>query len=104
MAKKSRATADNACEGLAAAGDIEAIVAGTHGDPFAVLGVQQAGKAFFARCFIPHAEFVTAFTLAGRKAGELARSDDAGFFEGKLSIRKRQPLRYHARNEGASGG
>ena len=53
-----------------------------------------------ARCFIPHAESVTAFTLAGKQAGELTRRDDAGFFEGKLSIRKRQPLRYRARNAG----
>ena len=57
-------------------------------------GSRQAG--FVARCFIPHAEAVTAFTLAGKQAGELARRDDAGFFEGKLSIRKRQPLRYRA--------
>lgn len=84
--------------GLAKASDVAAIVAGTHGDPFAVLGVQQVGTGFFARCFIPHAEQVAAYTLAGRPAGELARRDEAGFFEGRLSIRKRQPLRYLARN------
>ncbi|MGP2491703.1 1,4-alpha-glucan branching protein GlgB [Mesorhizobium sp. PUT5] len=86
--------------GQAAAGDVAAIVAGTHGDPFAVLGVQQAGASLVARCFIPNAETVTAWTLAGKEAGELSRRDDAGFFEGPLSIRKRQPLRYHARNAG----
>ncbi|WP_454015241.1 1,4-alpha-glucan branching protein GlgB [Aquamicrobium terrae] len=86
--------------GQAAAGDVAAIVAGTHGDPFAVLGVQQAGAGLVARCFIPNAETVTAWTLAGKEAGELSRRDDAGFFEGPLSIRKRQPLRYHARNAG----
>src|SRR5690606_6470717 len=85
-------------DGLAKASDVAAIVAGTHGDPFAVLGVQQVGTGFFARCFIPHAEQVAAYTLAGRPAGELARRDEAGFFEGRLSIRKRQPLRYLARN------
>ncbi len=83
---------------LTAVSDIEAIVAGTHGDPFSVLGMQSSGKDFQARCFIPHAEFVTAFTLAGKEAGELARRHDAGFFEGKLKIRKRQPLRYRAKN------
>ncbi|MDH6230128.1 1,4-alpha-glucan branching enzyme [Mesorhizobium soli] len=87
--------------GAATAADVIAIVAGTHDDPFAVLGVQQAEKAFVARCFVPHAEFVTAFTLAGKEAGELTRRDEAGFFEGRLSIRKRQPLKYRARN--ASG-
>ena len=43
---------------------------------------------------------VTAYTLQGKKAGELARRHEAGFFEGKLTIRKRQPLKYHARNAG----
>jgi 1,4-alpha-glucan branching enzyme len=81
-------------------GDIEAIVNGTHGDPFAVLGLQQSGKGFLARCFIPHAETVTAHTIEGKACGDLARRNDAGFFEGKLSIRKRQPLRYLAKNAG----
>ena len=84
----------------AADSDVEAIVNGTHGDPFAVLGLQQLGKGFLARCFVPHAETVTAHTLDGKACGELARRNDVGFFEGKLTIRKRQPLRYHARNAG----
>ena len=84
----------------AAASDVEAIISGVHGDPFAVLGVQEVGTDFVARCFIPHAEFATAFTLAWKEVGELTRRDDAGFFEGKLSIEKRQPLRYRARNFG----
>jgi 1,4-alpha-glucan branching enzyme len=79
---------------------VKAVVTGRHGDPFAVLGVQAAGSGFVARCFIPHAETVTALTLAGRKVGELTRRHDAGFFEGKVSIRKRQPLRYRAANAG----
>ncbi|RWB56759.1 1,4-alpha-glucan branching protein GlgB [Mesorhizobium sp.] len=99
--RKPRATAaTSGPDGLAPAGDVAAIVAGTHGDPFAVLGVHEAGKGFVARCFVPNAEFVTAYTLTGKEVGELIRSDDAGFFEGRLSIRKRQPLRYHARNAG----
>jgi 1,4-alpha-glucan branching enzyme len=83
---------------LAAPSDVEAVVEGRHKNPFAVLGLQSAGKGFVARCFIPHAEFVTAFTLAGKEVGELARRHEAGFFEGKLAIRKRQPIRYRARN------
>lgn len=97
--RKPRATATTSGpDGLAPASDVTAIVAGTHGDPFAVLGVHEVGKGFVARCFVPHAEFVTAYTLTGKNAGELSRRDDHGFFEGKLSLRKRQPLRYHARN------
>jgi len=82
------------------ASDIAAIVAGRHGDAFAVMGVQERAGRLVARCFIPGAEEVTAFTLAGKEAGELARRDDAGFFDGPLRIRKRQPLRYRARNAG----
>ncbi|MDP3898165.1 MAG: 1,4-alpha-glucan branching protein GlgB [Mesorhizobium sp.] len=84
----------------AARGDIEAIIAGTHGDPFAVLGVQAAGAGLVARCFIPHAETVEAFTLDGARCGTLARLRDAGFFEGPLSISTRQPIRYRAANDG----
>ncbi|TIP30553.1 MAG: 1,4-alpha-glucan branching protein GlgB [Mesorhizobium sp.] len=99
--RKPRATAaTSGPDGLASAGDVAAIVAGTHGDPFAVLGVHEVDKGFVARCFVPHAELVTAYTLTGKNAGELSRRDEAGFFEGSLSLRKRQPLRYHARNAG----
>lgn len=97
--RKPRATAaTSGPDEQAAAGDVAAIVAGTHGNPFGILGVQQAGKEWVARCFVPHAQSVSAYTLDGKDAGELSRRDDAGFFEGKLSIRKRQPLKYHARN------
>ncbi|RWP34634.1 1,4-alpha-glucan branching protein GlgB [Mesorhizobium sp.] len=99
--RKPRATAaTSGPDGLASAGDVAAIVAGTHGDPFAVLGVHEVDKGVVARCFVPHAEFVTAYTLTGKNAGELSRRDEGGFFEGSLSLRKRQPLRYHARNAG----
>ncbi|MGQ2901643.1 1,4-alpha-glucan branching protein GlgB [Neoaquamicrobium sediminum] len=81
-------------------GDIDAVVSGSHGNPFAVLGVHEGEKGLLARCFIPHAESVTAFTLAGKPAGELLRLHDAGFFEGRLTIRKRQPLKYRVRNAG----
>src|SRR5262249_1377575 len=87
-------------EGQLPAADTGAITAGTPNDPFAVVGVQRAGKGWVARCFIPHADFVTALTLDGEPVGELACRDDAGFFEGGLSITERRPLRYHARNEG----
>jgi 1,4-alpha-glucan branching enzyme len=79
------------------AGDIKAIVDGTHGDPFAVLGFHDG----LARAFIPGATSVEAFTIKGRKAGTLQLVDGAGLFEGSLSIKKLQPLRYHAHNADA---
>jgi 1,4-alpha-glucan branching enzyme len=87
-------------DGRISAADVEAILLATHGDPFAVLGIQEAGKAFVARCFIPHAERVTALTLDGAEVGELQRIDEAGFFEGRVSIAARRPLRYRAGNAG----
>ncbi len=99
--KKPRATAATGkLRWQAADSDVEAIVSAAHGDPFSVLGVQQAGEGLVARCFVPYADAVTAFTLKGKKAGELTRRHPAGFFEGKLKIRKRKPLRYLASNEG----
>ncbi|RVC60204.1 hypothetical protein EN766_39095, partial [Mesorhizobium sp. M2A.F.Ca.ET.046.02.1.1] len=42
LMRKPRATAaTSGPDGLAPAGDVAAIVPGTHGDPFAVLGVQE---------------------------------------------------------------
>ena len=98
--KKPRAAATKARPFEAASGDVKAIVAGVHGNPFAVLGVQEAVNGFVARCFVPHAEAATAFTLDGREVGVLARRDDAGFFEGMVDITARQPLRYRLANAG----
>src|SRR5690606_18420390 len=36
--------------------------------------------------------------LDGTNEAQLARRHDAGFFEGLLNVRERQPLRYRARN------
>ena len=99
--KASRAKASFPVSGsLAPRRDVEAIVAGTHADPFAILGVHETDGAFVARAFIPHAETVDAFTLDGKPCGTLARSHDAGFFEGPLTLGHRQPLRYRAANAG----
>ena len=101
MSKAPRAAAAKSRPAAtASAGDVAAIVAGAHGDAFAVLGVQRAAGGLVARCFIPGAETVTAHTLAGREVGRLERCDAAGFFEGPLSLSGRRPLRYHAANAG----
>ncbi|MBX5221245.1 1,4-alpha-glucan branching protein GlgB [Rhizobium sp. NLR8a] len=79
------------------ADEITAILAGSHSNPFAVLGVHQAGDAFVARCFIPGAEEVTAMTLDGSVIGELNRLHADGLFAGPVSLAKLQPVRYRAR-------
>ncbi|MBX5197423.1 1,4-alpha-glucan branching protein GlgB [Rhizobium sp. NZLR10] len=79
------------------ADEIAAILAGSHSNPFAVLGVHQAGDAFVARCFIPGAEEVTAMTFDGGVIGELKLLHADGVFAGPVSFTKLQPVRYRAR-------
>ncbi len=80
--------------------DIKAIVAGRHSDPFGILGLHEVDGTWVARTFIPHAETVSARTLDNRILGELTQRHDAGFFEGKVALKGRMPVRYHARNDG----
>jgi 1,4-alpha-glucan branching enzyme len=79
---------------------MEAIVAGRHGDPFKLLGLHKAGGDWIARTFVPGAETIEAADLSGTPIGPLERRHGAGFFEGKVSVSGRGPLRYHARNQG----
>jgi 1,4-alpha-glucan branching enzyme len=78
--------------------EVAAIVNGVHANPFAVLGLHEFGKEFVVRAFVPGAEQITAYTLKGEDLGQIPRRDNAGFFEGLLPVKSRQPLRYHAKN------
>ena len=98
--KKPRVAATKSRPVEASAGDVEAVVKGVHGDPFAVLGVHGTTAGFVARCFIPGAQRATAHLLDGREVGVLKRRDERGFFEGPVDIAERQPLRYHLGNQG----
>ena len=82
--------------------EIEAIVSGHHGDPFKLLGLHQAGKAFVVRAFVPGAQSLEVMTEAGKSLGQLGRRHDAGFFEGEVKLKERQPLRYLAANSGGT--
>src|SRR5665213_601809 len=81
--------------------EVSALVAGTHRDPFARLGLQQHDGAWIARAVVPGAERVRVTTLAGKPAGELGRRGDTRFFEGRLEVPGRTPLRILAANAGA---
>ncbi|MEO8757211.1 MAG: 1,4-alpha-glucan branching protein GlgB [Devosia sp.] len=80
--------------------EVDQIVTGQYANPFAILGLQQPNGIWVARTFIPHAKTVSVFTRDGKPLGELTRRHEDGFFEGKVSIEQRQPIRYHATNEG----
>ncbi len=81
-------------------GEIDALCAGRHNDPFAILGLYANGKKLFTRALALGAEQLEAFTLAGASAGVLSRIDDRGLFEGQLNLKSREPLRYTARGHG----
>lgn len=63
---------------------IDALLDGTHADPFSLLGAHEGPKGLFARAILPGAETAEAFDLAGKPLGELARIDARGLFEGPL--------------------
>jgi len=79
---------------------IDSLLAGTHSDPFSLLGVHEGPQGCFARTVIPDAESVEAHDLKGKKLGKLACADPRGLFEGAIKGR-RQPVKYHASNKAA---
>ncbi|MBN8949547.1 MULTISPECIES: 1,4-alpha-glucan branching protein GlgB [unclassified Rhizobium] len=95
--KKPKKPADSTSVSDISADDIAAILAGTHSDPFAVLGVHKTDEGYVARCFILGAEAVTATALDGSVIGELECLDPAGFFSGEVKLAKQQPVRYRAK-------
>lgn len=78
------------------AAEIEAVVAGQHSDPFAVLGVHRTSKGFVARCFIPGAEQVAVHGLDGKPLGQMTCLHPAGFFVGEIQVSSIRPVRYRA--------
>jgi 1,4-alpha-glucan branching enzyme len=83
----SRARADReqaAMQSTVPAATVEAIVEGRHDDPFAVLGVHEAGGAVVVRAFVPGAESVDVVTRDGATLASLARRHAGGFFEGTI--------------------
>lgn len=80
--------------------EIAALIAGTHDDPFAVLGPHLIGTTWIARAVLPGADTVAAAALDHRPLGNLERRHPAGFFEGKISLQKQEAIRYAASNAG----
>ena len=82
--------------------EVEAIVSGRHGDPFAVLGLHPSGNDWVVRAFVPGAEELEVLDTDGKRLVWLPRRHAAGFFEGSLPVSSRQTLGYLARNAGGS--
>lgn len=82
--------------------EVDALVVGQHPDPFAVLGLHKIGRGFAVRAFVDGADRLAVHTLDGTKVGELSKTHEAGFFEGTVMLKERQPLRLEAANSGGS--
>ena len=76
---------------------IEALLDGTHADPFALLGIHDGPKGPFARAILPGAATAEAFSLSGAPLGTVERVDPRGLFEGVVTG-PRQPVKYHCAN------
>ena len=92
-------TADT--QGRLTDGQVTALIAGTHRDPFSLLGLHPAGSGWIARVVAPGAERVRMATLDGKPAGELVRHGDTRFFEGRVEVPGQVPLRCLAANAAA---
>jgi 1,4-alpha-glucan branching enzyme len=79
---------------------IEALLEGTHADPFSLLGPHDGPKGTFARTILPGAEEAAAFSLKGAPIGAMECADPRGLFEGKLKGQPK-PVKYRCRAKGA---
>ena len=81
------------------AATLDALLAGTHADPFALLGTHAGPQGTFARAILPGAQEAAAFGLTGEPLGEVARIDDRGLFEGVIEGEP-SPVKYRCRAHG----
>ncbi len=65
-------------------GDVAAIVAARHGDPFAVLGQHDTPAGAVVRAFVPYADRLLAVSPDGTEHELEQRLDAPGFFEGPV--------------------
>ncbi len=73
---------------------VEAIVAGDHGDAFAVLGMHRTDGGVAVRAFLPGAAAVAVIEArTGQRVATLERLDDDGFFAGLVAGRGPFPYR-----------
>ncbi len=76
---------------------LEALLMGTHVDPFALLGIHEGPGGAFARAVLPGAETAEAHSLSGQLLGALTQIDPRGLFEGVVASLvggTRQPVKY----------
>jgi 1,4-alpha-glucan branching enzyme len=78
---------------------VEAIIRGTHGDPFAVLGLHGgSGRPLTLCVFAPEAQEVEALSMSGERIAQLVRIHEGGFFTAPVAGERRFPYRLRLRN------
>ncbi len=83
--------------------EIDAIAAGRHSDPFAVLGQHELKPGWIVfRAIVPGAETLEVIGVDGQPLGPLTRRHDAGVFEGLLAAGPGR-IRYWLRATNAGG-
>jgi 1,4-alpha-glucan branching enzyme len=87
---------------ITGAAAMAAVVQGSHGNPYALLGLHQSGKNWIARALVPGADRVTVKSLSGENLGEIEKRHAGGFFEGPISAKQQQPLRFECVNAGGA--
>ena len=73
------------CEMKPPYGAIAALLAGSHSDPFSLLGPHSGPKGTFVRALVPGADRISAYSLSGDPLGELECVDPRGLFEGVIA-------------------
>jgi len=69
---------------------LEALVAGRHRDPFAVLGPHRTNGSRRVRCLQPNAATVSLINADGKLVADMEKVHDGGVFEGTLPPRLRR--------------
>jgi 1,4-alpha-glucan branching enzyme len=87
---------------ITGAAAMAAVVQGSHGNPYDLLGLHQSGKNWIARAMVPGADRVTVKSLSGENLGEIEKRHAGGFFEGPVSAKQQQPLRFECVNAGGA--
>ena len=79
--------------------DMEAIINGDHGNPFAVLGIHKdkGSKEVFIRTYQPHAQSVELIDEKGNSLGFFTKLDDRGFFQ--INLGPRENFKYKLKIE-----
>jgi 1,4-alpha-glucan branching enzyme len=90
---------------MLAEAEVAALVAASHGDPFAVLGLHaDAQGKLWLRALLPGAAGVAVIDAAsGKRAAELALRDPAGLWEGPIA-RRRKRFDYRLQVQWSAGG